>query len=91
MKKRAHLTISGRVQGVCFRMYACEEAGQWGITGWVRNLRDGGVEVLAEGEEQDLARFVEWCRRGPSYARVTGVQEEYSEPRGDFDEFGIIQ
>jgi acylphosphatase len=88
MRRRAHVFVSGRVQGVCYRMYACEEAERLGITGWVRNLHDGKVEIVAEGEEASLDKFVEWCRLGSPHARVTDVRTEYSESTGEFDEFG---
>ena len=90
MKKlRGHFRISGRVQGVCFRMYTQEQARRLGVVGWVRNLPDGDVEVLAEAEEDSLTAFLEWCRQGPSYAHVTRVQEQFSEPTGEFSEFRI--
>ncbi len=89
MKKRARFIISGRVQGVCFRMYACEEANRLGITGWVLNLTDGDVEVVAEGGEDALARFLVWCRHGPPYAKVSGVKEEYQAATGEFKDFRI--
>ena len=87
MKRRVHLLVSGRVQGVCYRMYACEEAERLGITGWVRNLHDGKVEIAAEGEEASLDKFVEWCRLGPLHARVNGVRTDCSEPTGEFADF----
>ena len=89
MKKRMHVLISGRVQGVCFRMYACDEATRLGLTGWVRNLREGSVEALAEGEEEALAGFLAWCRRGPPHARVAAAVEDYSAATAEFDEFTI--
>lgn len=87
MNQRGHLIISGRVQGVCFRLYACETAERLGITGWVRNLRDGRVEVLAEGEEAPMAEFLEWCRKGPPHAQVTGVEESHEPATGEFRNF----
>ena len=89
MQKRAHLFIEGRVQGVCFRMYACEEAERLGVVGWIRNLRDGRVEALVEGEESAVERFIAWCRQGPPYARVTNVTIEWEPPRGEFHFFSI--
>ncbi len=89
MKKRIHLVVEGRVQGVCFRMYTQEEAERLGLTGWVRNRHDGTVEAMAEGEEDVLADFLAWCRRGPPHARVTGVKEEHSEATGEFESFDI--
>jgi len=89
MVKRLHLLIRGRVQGVCFRMYAREEATALGLTGWVRNLRTGDVEVVAEGPEEGLEKLAAWCRRGPDDALVTDVQEAFAEPTGEFDAFRI--
>lgn len=91
MMKRAHFIVEGRVQGVCYRMYACEEAQRLGITGWVRNKSDGTVEIIAEGEEKALGDFLVWCRRGPSYARVTGVRHDYSEAKGEFEDFETVR
>jgi len=87
MKKRAHFVVEGRVQGVCYRMYSCEEAQRLGVTGWVRNKSDGTVEIVAEGEETALADFLAWCKHGPTHARVTGVEEKYSAATGEFDDF----
>jgi acylphosphatase len=66
--------ISGRVQGVCFRAYARDEARRLGLTGWVRNLPDGRVEALAQGDPAKLGAFEAWCRHGPSHARVRKVE-----------------
>ncbi|HTG38734.1 acylphosphatase [Sphingomonas sp.] len=67
------LFVSGRVQGVGYRDYATRQARTLGVTGWVRNTRDGRVEMLASGEEEALAQFVEACRSGPPLARVDTV------------------
>ena len=89
MKKRIHLIVSGRVQGVCFRMDTCSEAQRLGLTGWVRNMPSGDVEVLAEGDEGSLARLRAWCRKGPPMAFVTGLDESTSTATGEFDFFRI--
>lgn len=88
-RQRVHMIISGRVQGVCFRMYTREEGTRQGLTGWVRNAPDGTVEVLAEGTLAPLQEFVTWCHNGPSHARVMNVKVNYDKPRGEFDSFGI--
>jgi acylphosphatase len=75
-----HLLISGRVQGVGFRMSTRHQASLLGVHGWVRNRPDDGVEVLAWGEKQALERFVEWCRRGPIHARVDNVEVDEGSP-----------
>lgn len=89
MVGRVHIVVKGRVQGVCYRMYTCEEARRLGLAGLVRNLRDGSVEVIAEGEAGALHELVDWCRRGPSYAMVTKMTDEYSDATGEFDSFTI--
>lgn len=72
-EKRIRLLISGRVQGVCFRAYARDEARRLGVRGWVRNLPDGRVEALAQGDPAKLGMFEAWCQHGPSHARVREV------------------
>lgn len=72
--KRLRLLISGRVQGVGYRMSCASEGVKLGLLGWVRNLADGRVEALAAGPDADLERFVAWCRRGPMFAKVDDVQ-----------------
>ena len=89
MNTRAHLAVSGRVQGVCYRMYARDEALRLGLRGWVRNRPDGSVEALAEGEVADVAEFVRWCRGGPPMARVSDVQVEYAPCLDDMQTFTI--
>jgi len=84
-----HLIVRGRVQGVCYRMYACEKAEELGITGWVCNSDDGSVEIIAEGNESGLAQFLAWCRRGPPYSRVTDVLQEYSDSKDEYSGFLI--
>ena len=80
-ERRIRLLISGRVQGVCFRAYARDEARRLGLTGWVRNLPDGRVEALAQGAPAELRTFQAWCQHGPSHARVREV-EVVEEERG---------
>lgn len=71
-----HGYVSGKVQGVYFRQSTAEEAERLGLDGWVRNLDDGRVEVLFEGVEEAVRELAEWLWRGPSAARVTGVELE---------------
>lgn len=68
------IRVSGRVQGVGFRAYAREEARRVGVTGWVRNLSDGSVELFIQGTEKDVNEMVSWCYQGPPHAFVTGVE-----------------
>ena len=88
-KVRAHLAIKGRVQGVFFRAHTQEEARRRGITGWVRNLSDGGVEVVCEGEEQAVYLMIEWCRGGPPHAEVAAVAVENEQYSGEFSDFTV--
>lgn len=86
---RATVTVHGRVQGVCFRMYACERAEDLGLTGWVRNTRDRTVEAVFEGEEEDVRSMVRWCHTGPPAAVVHSVDVDYSNATGEFDRFSV--
>ena len=88
-KARAHLYITGRVQGVNFRYYTQQEAEGLGCVGWVRNLRDGRVEVVAEGEQTKVEELARWCHRGPSWASVTNVEIQWETPTGEFKNFGV--
>ncbi|MDQ7780309.1 MAG: acylphosphatase [Planctomycetota bacterium] len=88
-ESRAHVYITGRVQGVCFRAYTQEEAAQRGVTGWVRNLADGRVEAVFEGTQAAVKGMVEWCNRGPSHAHVTDVRVEWEPPSDEFRGFRI--
>jgi acylphosphatase len=74
--KTYHYTISGRVQGVCFRHYTVREAERLGISGTVRNLEDGSVEVFAQGDENRIAKFESFLHIGPRSARVEQVKRE---------------
>ena len=86
---RLKLIISGRVQGVCYRWFTRDTAVELGLTGWVRNLPDGTVETVAEGEKEKLEQLLGWCRRGPDLARVTDIQAEWEEATGEFQDFSI--
>jgi acylphosphatase len=82
VRTRVRLHITGRVQGVWFRGATHAEATKLGVDGWVRNLPDGGVEALVEGDAAAVRALVGWCHTGPSGARVTDVRE-HAEPPGD--------
>jgi acylphosphatase len=88
-RARVWLRIIGRVQGVGFRFSAVDEARRLGLTGWVRNTRNGDVEVVAEGQEPQLQRFINWCHSGPPGALVREVEENWLPRTGEFDSFGI--
>ena len=86
---RAHVYISGRVQGVSFRWNTQHKAQQLGLTGWVRNVWDGRVEAVFEGPEHVVKEAVAWCHRGSPPARVENVQVNYQQPTGELKHFRI--
>jgi acylphosphatase len=81
--------VRGRVQGVGFRYSAYHEAKRLGLTGWVRNTREGDVDVWAEGPQEDLDRFLRWLRQGPARAQVDVVDAENKAPTGVYRIFAI--
>lgn len=81
--KRAHVFVSGRVQGVWFRASTRDKAEELSLKGWVRNLPDGRVEAVFEGDDRAVEEMVEWCRHGPPMARVDTVDIEYEKPQGE--------
>jgi acylphosphatase len=81
--------VSGRVQGVGFRYFVLEAAESEGLSGWVKNLPDGRVEVLAEGEREAVERFAGHVHRGPPHARVADVESSEEVPSGRFTGFRI--
>jgi len=89
LKVRAHVIITGRVQGVFFRTETQDEAIRKGVTGWVRNMPDGRVEAVFEGEKDNVEKLIEFCRRGPSGARVTKVEVVWENYMGEFRDFRI--
>ncbi len=84
---RAHLLIEGRVQGVGFRANTRRMANKLNLRGWVRNLRNGDVEILVEGPEVEVQKLIVWCHRGPTSAFVSMVKVEKNEATGGFDGF----
>ena len=76
-----HIIIYGHVQGVFFRASTQTQASALGVTGWVRNLQDGTVEVYAEGNQNALNRFIEWCRKGPPSAKVSRCDLDWIAPK----------
>lgn len=89
MNVRAHVWISGRVQGVFFRSETQEKARKHGVKGWVRNLPDGRVEAVFEGEENAVNELIEFCKRGPPGAVVTDVKVVMENFTGEFKDFVI--
>ncbi|WP_457555818.1 acylphosphatase [Candidatus Pyrohabitans sp.] len=87
--KRVHVFISGRVQGVFYREYTRRKAQELGVKGWVRNLPDGRVEAVFEGEDRAVDEMVRWCWEGSPYASVTKVEAKEEEYTGEFEGFEI--
>lgn len=86
---RAHVVISGKVQGVFFRMETLEEARKTGVSGWVKNKQDGTVEAVFEGEKALVDSVIQWCRQGPPVSRVDNVDIEWEPYTGKFTDFSI--
>ncbi len=82
MTVRKHLFVSGRVQGVTFRASTRRKARQLGVNGWVKNIPDGRVEAVFEGEEESVEEIVDWCHRGPGPADVDEVEKTEEDPKG---------
>ncbi|OGZ34491.1 MAG: hypothetical protein A2174_02625 [Candidatus Portnoybacteria bacterium RBG_13_41_18] len=87
--KRAIIKIYGEVQDVGFRYHILLEAEKLDLTGWVRNVLDGTVEVVIEGEEENLKKLIEYCQEGPRFAKVDKVEVEWQKATGDFEKFVI--
>jgi acylphosphatase len=90
VKARVHVFVSGRVQGVFFRQKTKQQAQSLGVNGWVRNLQDGKVEAVFEGEEAAVKALVEYCHHGPSSARVDKVEVNYENYVGEFSDFATL-
>ena len=88
-KIRTKVIISGIVQGVLFRYHTCKQAEKINLTGWVKNRRDGKVEILVEGEKENIEELITWCRQGPPGALVKDVKVEWQEYKGEFNHFSI--
>ncbi|MDY6789533.1 MAG: acylphosphatase [Candidatus Nanohaloarchaea archaeon] len=80
--KQAHVFVSGKVQGVFFRATTRKEARKRGVKGWVKNLDDGRVEAVFEGEEEKVEEMIRFCHEGPERARVEDVEVDFEEPEG---------
>ena len=88
-KSRGKVIVRGIVQGVNFRSYTRRQAMRHNVAGWVRNLPDGSVAAIFEGEEQDVETMIQWCRHGPPSAQVTELIVQPEEYRGEFSSFSI--
>jgi len=87
--RRIRLLVSGRVQGVCFRAYTRNRAEELGVSGHVRNLPDGRVEIEAQGEDADVEELVRWAEHGPPYACVSGTTLDECELKEDLEGFRV--
>jgi acylphosphatase len=90
LNMRVHLLIEGRVQGVFFRRHTREKAIQNGLRGWVRNLPDGRVEAVFEGDDLAVRRIVEFCRVGPRGSHITRVEVIDEKYLGEYGDFSIL-
>ena len=88
-KARAHIIISGRVQGVFFRVETQRAANRIGVFGWVRNRSDGTVEAVFEGDRDRLDAVLQWCQEGPAHANVIDVNVTWNDYTGEFQSFEI--
>jgi len=89
MKVRAHVYVSGKVQGVFFRQETLLEAEKRNVKGWVRNLPDRRVEAVFEGEKEDVEKLIQFCSQGPPGARVKNVDVVWEDYVGEFEDFRI--
>jgi acylphosphatase len=89
-KARVHVVIEGRVQGVFFRASTRDEARARGLSGWVRNLPDGRVEAVFEGDRKVVENMLSWCRKGPPYAYVDQIDIDWQPCQGDSADFRVV-
>lgn len=89
-KVRAHIFVSGLVQGVFFRQNTRQEAEKLGIKGWARNLPDGRVEAVFEGNKDKIEEMIKWAKTGPSSAKVENIDLNWEDFQDEFSEFNIV-
>ncbi len=87
--KRAHIIVSGRVQGVFFRHNTNKVANKLGLKGFVKNLPNGDVEIIAEGPEEKIKELIGFCKKGPENAYVDNIEIDYKEPTNEFKTFSV--
>lgn len=87
--QQAHVFISGTVQGVGFRYFVRSNAQKLGLTGWVRNTEDGGVEAVMQGDKEKIEEMIGLCRKGPMLSEVEHIGFEWEEEEEKFDDFRI--
>lgn len=88
-KARAHLLISGRVQGVFYRSFTQDIAHSLGLKGWVRNCSDGRVETVFEGSKEDIEKAIGSCYKGPPAAKVSSIDVKWENFRDEFQSFSV--
>lgn len=88
-KERMKLVVSGLVQGVFFRAYTIDMARKWDLAGWVRNRSDGAVEIVAEGERENLEELLKWAHHGPPSAHVKNVDVHFEIFTGELKGFSV--
>lgn len=86
---RIHVFVSGKVQGVFFRQNTKNKSQQLDLKGWVKNLSDGRVEAVFEGEKEKIEQMINWLKKGPFLAKVENLEIEWQDYRGEFQEFEI--
>jgi len=91
MKKAARFVVQGTVQGIFFRQFVKGHAEDLKLKGFVRNLENGEVEVVCEGEDDNLKRLVGFLKKGPAHAQIRGVKIEEKKWQGDFKEFKVLR
>lgn len=90
MTHRLHVILSGRVQGVGFRYTTSNQARSLGLAGWVRNLSDGRVEAVFEGDRATLEKMLAWCQQGPTMAHVRDVETQWEEGEPQHTRFRVV-
>ena len=91
MKKAAKIIVSGTVQGVFFRGFVKKKADELGLTGFIRNLEDGNVEIVIEGEKDTINKLVDFCKQGPDHSIIKGIKTTEINWSGNFKEFKILR
>ena len=89
VQKRIHIFVTGRVQGVFFRQSTKVMAIKNNVKGWVRNLDDGRVEIIGEGEIQDIENLIQWCKTGPANSRVDKFELSEENVTDEFENFEV--
>lgn len=90
MRSRAHVVVHGRVQGVFYRVTARREAQKRNITGWIKNLSDGHVEAIFEGNNERIIEIIDFCRIGPPLAKVTNIEVYWEKFTGSYESFKVL-